>query len=137
MLVFCQEPWHALNMKGCAINERIQYTLAKWGNELVLVADKRLGELQMRSGKEFKKIMVLDGSQLEEITVQSPLGQEVPVLVDNEVTPFHGSGINMVSPAHDIHSLRLSYIYGLPKDGVVDDNGKLDQLFEGDSVFDE
>ncbi len=91
----------------------------------------------MRSGKEFKKIMNIDVQQLEEVTVLSPMGQEVPVLVDNEVTAYHGSGINLVCPAHDIHSLRLAYVYGLPKDGVLDDQGKLDKVFEGDSVLDE
>ena len=45
MLVFCNEPWRITGMNAVGINENIIYVLAKWQNEYLIVAEKRLGEL--------------------------------------------------------------------------------------------
>ena len=47
VLVFCTEPWKVLGMNAVALNESILYVLAKWRDEYVIVAEQRLGELQM------------------------------------------------------------------------------------------
>ena len=53
VLVFATEPWKIMAMKGVCLNENITYTLAKWKNEYVILATKRIGELMMRTGAPF------------------------------------------------------------------------------------
>lgn len=50
LLVFCSEPWRVSGLQAVGLNENIIYVLAKWQDEYVIVAEKRLGELQMRTG---------------------------------------------------------------------------------------
>lgn len=45
LLAFISEPWQAVGMAAVGVNEKLIYTLAKWRNEHVIVAEKRLGEL--------------------------------------------------------------------------------------------
>lgn len=53
LLVFAPEPWKMLAMKSVAVNDKMTYVLAKWRDDYVIVAEKRLGELQLRSGHAF------------------------------------------------------------------------------------
>ena len=45
LLVFEPDPWKMLAMKSVAVNDLMTYVLAKWNDEFVIVAEKRLGEL--------------------------------------------------------------------------------------------
>lgn len=57
LLVFVNEPWHVAGMQAVGVNEHILYTLAKWRDQYLIVAEKRLGELQLRTGSPFKKLL--------------------------------------------------------------------------------
>ena len=67
LLVFAPEPWKMLATKSVAVNDKMTYVLAKWRDEYVIVAEKRLGELQLRTGHTFKKLLVFEGETLCEI----------------------------------------------------------------------
>ena len=73
LLVFCTEPWKVTGMKAVALNENILYVLAKHDQDYVIVAEKRLGELQMRTGKPFKKLLSFNGDALNELEVYNPI----------------------------------------------------------------
>ena len=78
----------------------------------MIVAEKRLGELQLRTGTKFKKLLTFTGDTVDELVVEHPLNKsEVPILINNDVTADFGTGINIVSPAHDFESLKVG---GLP-----------------------
>ena len=127
VLVFANEPWQAVAMKGVSLNENIIYTLAKWRNEYVILSSKRVGELMMRTGSKFKKLLTFTGDALDEMVLEHPVRElktEVPVLIDNSVTSDFGTGINAIIPGHDIDSLQLAFHYGIPTMGHVDLNGK-------------
>lgn len=80
----------------------------------------------MRTGSPFTKLLVFEGETLDEMFVENPFtGSSAPVLINNEVTPFFGSGANIISPAHNLESLQASYHYGLSKKGYVDERGNL------------
>jgi isoleucyl-tRNA synthetase len=68
-LVFCSEPWRVVGMNAAAINENVVYVLTKWQDEYLIVAEKRLGELQMRTGQKFKKLVTLSGDSLDELVL--------------------------------------------------------------------
>ena len=124
VLVFCSEPWKVTAMNAACLNENILYVLAKWQDEYVIVAEKRLGELQLRTGTKFKKLLTFTGDTIDELVLEHPLDQsDVPVLINNEVTSDYGSGINSISPAHDLESLKMAYHYGLGKKGFVNEQG--------------
>ena len=140
VLVFCSEPWKVTGIKAAGINENIIYVLTKWQNEYLIVAEKRLGELQMRTGHKFKKLLTIIGDSLDQVVLYNPINEsDVPILVNNEVTSDFGSGIDCISPAHDLESLKVAYHYGLPKEGYVDEHGKFDDqlgpVYEGLSVL--
>ena len=142
VLVFCKEPWKVVGMSAATVNENLLYVLAKWREEYVIVAEKRLGELQMRTGHKFKKLLAFNGDALDELVLAHPFtSKDLPVLVDNEVAAYHGTGIDCVAPAHEMHSLKVAYHYDLSKEGCVDDQGKFTEeagvIFAGLSVFDE
>jgi valyl-tRNA synthetase len=106
------------------------------------LAEKRLGELQMRTGKPFKKLLSFNGDALDELEVYNPISnQMIPVVINNEVSIEYGTGIDCVSPAHDLESLNVAYHYGLDKSGYVTESGILDDqlgsVYEGKSIFED
>lgn len=117
------------------------YTLAKWEDDVVIVADKRLGELHMRTGSKFKKLMSFKGEKLTNMILEHPTSEDViPILVNNEVKSDYGSGIEGVSPAHDIEDIEVAQNYGLEREGLVDTDGFLvnqSDIFNGLNVLDE
>ena len=142
LLVFCTEPWKMIGMNSVALNEKVLYVLAKCGKDFVIVAEHRLGELQLRTGKTFKKLLAFDGDALDELVLEHPLsGKQMPVLIDNNVSSQYGTGIDGIWPAHDMRSLRVSYHYGLERGGYVDEQGLLTEeagpVLHGLSVQDE
>ena len=71
--------------------------------------------------------MVVSGESLEGMHVQEPLtGNDIPVLIDNDVDILSGTGANLIAPGHDFRSLGLAYHYGLSKEGVLDSHGKVE-----------
>lgn len=44
-------------------------------------------------------------------------------MVNNEVNSDYGTGINCISPAHDLESLKVAYHYDLSKSGYVNEKG--------------
>jgi valyl-tRNA synthetase len=74
----------------------------------------------MRTGKPFKKLLTFNGDALDEIEVYHPINnRDIPVIINNEVSSEFGTGINCVSPSHDLDSLKIAYHYGLDKSGYV------------------
>lgn len=56
--------------------------------------------------------MIFSGGDLAELVLENPLVSklEVPVVIYNEVKSSYGSGMNAVSPGHDISSLRIATV---------------------------
>lgn len=96
----------------------------------------------MRTGHKFNKLLVFNGDSLDQMVLQHPFNEsDIPILIDNEVTTFHGTGIDGIWPAHDMRSLKVAYHYGLEKEGFVNENGLIKEnqgpIFQGLNVFDE
>lgn len=66
LLVFSPEPWKLLGAHAAAINQNLSYSLVKYEDEYLILADKRLSEFQVRAekGKQYKTLMVLTGDML-------------------------------------------------------------------------
>lgn len=78
----------------------------------------------MRTGHKFKKLLALIGDSLDEMVAIHPLNEKsIPVLIENDVTSFYGTGINCVSSTHDFSSLKVAFNYNLSKHGYVDHLG--------------
>jgi DNA modification methylase len=52
-------------MNAAGLNENLLYVLAKHREDYVIVAERRLGELQLRSGDKFKKLLTFNGDTLD------------------------------------------------------------------------
>mmetsp|Transcript_3334 Transcript_3334/g.5538 ORF Transcript_3334/g.5538 Transcript_3334/m.5538 type:complete len:219 (+) Transcript_3334:634-1290(+) len=103
LLIYVPQPWQTTGLKAAAVNEKITYVVAKWRDEYLIVAEKRLGELQLRSGHRFKKLISFLGDTLEGMKFEHPIGEmggSLPIVINNEVMSDHGSGVNGVVPAH-------------------------------------
>jgi isoleucyl-tRNA synthetase len=112
LLVFTSEPWTLTGTHAVAVNEKVLYALGKWKDEHLIIAEKRIGEFLARTNTEFKVLHVFQGESLSEMTLSHPLFNErdIPVKIYNEITPTYGSGINSVSPGHDIISLQIALV---------------------------
>ena len=67
--------------------------------------------------------MVFQGTEFENCVLEKPFAEgsgSLPVLVDRELKPTFGTGINSVSPAHKVEDLKLSYAHNLSRNGCVD-----------------
>ena len=54
------------------------------------------------------------------MTISNPLNSvEMPLVPDVTLKPNFGSGLHTVSPAHNIHDLKLSYMHSLAREGVL------------------
>lgn len=116
------------------------YVLTKWQGEYIILGEKRLGELQMRSGHTFNKLMTLTPEVMEDLILTHPLtGGDLPIIVGDAVSSDYGSGIDAITPAHCLESLHMAYYTGLPKEGFVGPDGKftndLGIIYEGQSVL--
>jgi valyl-tRNA synthetase len=78
----------------------------------------------MRTGHKFKKLLAFIGDSLDEMVAFHPLNEKsIPILIENDITSYYGTGINCVSSAHDLNSLKVAFNYNLSKYGYVDHNG--------------
>lgn len=80
-------------MNAIGLNENLLYVLAKWKNEYVIIAERRMSELQMRTGHAFKKLLTFNGDTLDDIIVSNCLDEkDIPVVINNEITNDFGTG---------------------------------------------
>lgn len=97
-----------------AVNDKISYALCSFQDEYIIVAEKRIPELQVRVGVEntIKPLMIFSGEQLSDITIDHPLipQLEVPVVIYNAVKSTFGTGINAISPGHELESLKIASV---------------------------
>jgi len=48
---------------------------------------------------------------------------ELTLVADTSMKPTFGTGIQSIAPAHNIHSLRFSYRYNVPREGCIEPTG--------------
>ena len=128
MLVFTPESWQICAAKAVAINDKLSYILVKQGNEYLILAEKRLGEFIARfaNGRQpatqFKTLMVFSGAELADVQLERPFGEpgHLPTVINRELKWTFGTGIQTVTPAHNIDDMRLSYHYNLSRQGCID-----------------
>ncbi|CDW87946.1 isoleucyl-trna synthetase [Stylonychia lemnae] len=112
-LVFSTEPWKLMGTHAIAVNDGISYALCSYKDEYLIMAEKRIAEMQIRAGKEqIKTLLIFTGQQLSDIVLGHPLvnNKEIPVVIYNNVRSSFGTGINIVAPGHDIESLKISQV---------------------------
>jgi isoleucyl-tRNA synthetase len=96
----------------------------------LILAEKRLGEFVSRidhtpGEPPFKTLLAFGGDSLAGMKLKNPLqssdrSPNLDVVVYNQIKPTFGTGINTITPAHDIDDLRISYAHDLDRKGAVD-----------------
>ena len=65
--------------------------------------------------------MLFPGDNLQDMKLVHPLtNKQLPIFLNATIKPTIGTGINTVSPAHNIDDLKFSFAVGISRDGCVD-----------------
>lgn len=123
-LGFITEPWKYVGIRALSINEEIYYCIVKIEDEHFLCAYKRLPELAKRYNNSKPEILYSAlGKEFVNVICQDPLfKRELPIVVDNDVSQYFGTGINILSPAHDNVSEKICRGHNLSQEGFIDED---------------
>jgi isoleucyl-tRNA synthetase len=123
-LGFLLEPWKYIGIRSLSINPNSFYCLAKIKGDYCICAYKRLPEIARRCGEKSPEILLsAKGSSFSDILLNDPIfKRDLPIILDKDVSEFFGTGINILSPAHDFNSERLARGYNLSLEGFLDDD---------------
>ena len=123
-LGFIVEPWKYIGIRSLSMNPNTTYCLVKIKGEYCICAYKRLPELARRCGEKSPEILLsAKGSSFSDMILNDPIfKRDLPIILDKDVSEFFGTGINILSPAHDFNSERLARGYNLSVEGFIDED---------------
>jgi isoleucyl-tRNA synthetase len=123
-LGFLTEPWKYVGIRALTINEKDFYCVCKIGDEHFICAYKRLPELAKRYNNSKPEVLYSgQGSEFLDMSATDPLfNRELPIIIDNTVSQYFGTGVNIFSPAHDYVNEKICIENKLLQEGYVDEN---------------
>ena len=137
-LVWTTTPWTLLANVVLAVDPKLTYIKAEFGNKVLILAESRLSVL--RDGyKIIEKIKGkdLEGLEYEPVFPQSELEKDgYKVVAADFVSDEDGSGIVHIAPAFGAEDYELGQEKGLPMFSNVDEEGKFtDGQWKGEGVW--
>ena len=129
-LGFLTEPYKYVGIQALSINDDADYCLAELAeNDIIICSYKRLPEICKRANllKNFKLHFVAKGWAFKNLIAKDPIfNRKLPIISDDNVSVFFGTGINILSPAHDNISkdeeeTKIARKYNLSLQGFIDD----------------
>lgn len=131
-LGFTTEAYKYIGIEALAINDDADYCIAELSeesNDLVICAYKRLPEICKRANflKTFKVHFVAKGWAFKNLIAQDPVfSRKLPLISNQNVNVFFGTGINLICPAHDSYKTEeengFARKYNLSLQGYLDEN---------------
>ena len=113
MIAYTTEPWTLTAIQALAMNPSISYTIYSLpsGEFLVLSSEAFEKNKEYIRGMGGRFWMQTIGNDFLGLKVKDPLTQKtIPIIADEEIRNFYGSGINSVCPSYYIDDLKLSYV---------------------------
>ncbi|MEM4682668.1 MAG: isoleucine--tRNA ligase [Ignisphaera sp.] len=140
LIAWTTTPWTIIDNEAIAVNPNEIYLKLRVGNEIWIVAEKRLRALISEAKiNGYEVIEALKGSQLFNKKYIHPLLEEVPAHIDHEplnhrilladwVSMEEGTGIVHIAPAHGPEDFELCKKYGINVFNSLQKNGVFNEL---------
>jgi len=131
-LGFATEAYKYIGIQALSINDNADYCIAELSEEskdLVICAYKRLPEICKRANflKTFKVHFVAKGWAFKNLIARDPIfSRKLPLISNENVSVFFGTGINLICPAHDSYKTEeengFARKYNLSIQGFLDEH---------------
>lgn len=123
LIGFLSEPWKYVGVRALAIHPENNYCITKINNEYYICAYKRLPELCKRIGEKKPEILhMARGSAFKNLIAHDSIfNRDLPIILNNDVSEFYGTGIQIISPAHDFISEKIARNYNLSLEGFLNE----------------
>jgi len=141
LLIWTTTPWTIPANEAVAVNPKIKYVFAIDEEKRIYLFAKELSsEISKKFNKDFKVLLEVKGSKLENIEYQHPSkNKNCRIVIGGDyITTESGTGIVHTAPGHGIDDFNVGQKYDLPITCVVDEKGNLNEYsgqFEGSNVL--
>jgi len=139
--IWTTTPWTIPANEAVAVNPKIKYVFAiDEEKKIYLFAEDLYSEISKKFNKDFKVLLEVKGSKLENIEYQHPSkNKNCRIIIGGDyITTESGTGIVHTAPGHGIDDFIVGQKYDLPITCVVDEKGNLNEysgLFKGSNVL--
>jgi len=139
--IWTTTPWTIPANEAVAVNPKINYVFAiDEEKKIYLFAEDLSSEISKKLNKDFKVLLEVIGSKLENIEYQHPSkNKNCRIVIGGDyITTESGTGIVHTAPGHGIDDFNVGQKYDLPITCVVDEKGNLNKYsgqFEGSNVL--
>ena len=128
--IWTTTPWTIPANEAVAVNPKINYVFAIDEDKRIYLFAKELSsEISNKFNKNFKTLLDVKGSSLEDIEYQHPTkNKNCRVVIGGDyITTESGTGIVHTAPGHGIDDFNVGKKYDLPTTCVVDEKGNLNE----------
>ena len=138
--VWTTTPWTIPANEAVAVNPSIKYVFASADDDIYLLAKDLVSEISKKFEKDFKILLEVNGSSLEDTEYQHPTKSKNCKLVlgGDYITTESGTGIVHTAPGHGMDDFNVGQKYELPITCIVDEKGYLNEYanqFQGLNVL--
>jgi len=139
--IWTTTPWTIPANEAVAVNPTIKYVFAiDEEKKIYLFAEDLTSEISKKFNKDFKVLLEVQGSRLENIEYQHPSkNKNCRIVIGGDyITTESGTGIVHTAPGHGIDDFNVGQKYELPITCVVDEKGVLNEYsgqFKGSNVL--
>ncbi len=139
--IWTTTPWTIPANEAVAVNPKIKYVFAiDEEKQIYLFAKDLSSEISKKFNKDFKVLLEVKGSKLENIEYQHPSkNKNCRIVIGGDyITTETGTGIVHTAPGHGIDDFNVGQKYDLPITCVVDEKGNLNEYsgqFKGSNVL--
>jgi len=139
--IWTTTPWTIPANEAVAVNPKINYVFAIDEEKRIYLFAKELSsEISKKLNKDFKVLLEVKGSKLENIEYQHPSkNKNCRIVIGGDyITTESGTGIVHTAPGHGIDDFNVGQKYDLPITCVVDEKGNLNEYsgqFKGSNVL--
>jgi isoleucyl-tRNA synthetase len=123
-VIWTTTPWTLPANQAISAHAELDYVLAQFGEQRLVLAEGLLEAAGKRYGAEPRVLGRAKGAALEGLKAQHPFaGRQVPLILGEHVTLETGTGLVHTAPAHGVEDYVVGQKYGLPVDNPVGSDG--------------
>ncbi len=140
IIIWTTTPWTLPANQAVSLHPELDYALAQFGDEYIIVAESLLPKLAERAGCSDPRVRArCKGRALENLLLQHPFyPRQVPVVLGEHVTLEAGTGAVHTAPDHGLDDFAVGQKYGIGTLNYIDENGLYRDyvpIFSGEHVY--
>ncbi len=125
LIIWTTTIWSIPGNCGIAVNKYIEYSIFYFNKRLILISNNSKNIFFNNKNIKYKIIKKFHGKKLLNIKVYHPFSKlEVPIIFDNKIDKYLGTGITHIASQHGYDDYILSKKYKIKGLNVINDNGK-------------